>query len=95
MNDADRVKVMAVRNAEPNKLADFHPEFDDERLSDLLLHYKGRNFPETLSESEMESYEKYRRERLKRLVPKFMEEIEKVADDFVKEELLLYLQSLD
>ncbi|MBR2753667.1 exodeoxyribonuclease I [Candidatus Saccharibacteria bacterium] len=95
LNDADRVKVMAVRNAEPNKLVDFHPEFDDERLSDLLLHYKGRNFPETLSESEMESYEKYRRERLKRLVPKFMEEIKKVADDFVKEELLLYLQSLD
>ena len=94
LNDADRVKVAAVRNAEPNKLADFHPEFDDERLPELLLHYKGRNFPETLSEVEMEKYEQYRLKRLERQAPKFMEEIEKVTDDFVKEELLLYLQSL-
>ncbi|MDO4747299.1 MAG: exodeoxyribonuclease I [Candidatus Saccharibacteria bacterium] len=94
LNDVDRVKVAAVRNAEPSKLADFHPDFVDERLPELLLHYKGRNYPETLSESEAEAYEKYRTERLNRLAPKFMEEIEKVADDFVKQELLLYMQSL-
>lgn len=94
LNDRDRIKVSAVRNAEPRKLADFHPEFDDERLPELLLHYKGRNFPETLSESEAEAYEEYRRARLERQVPRFMAELEKVTDDFVKEELLLYMQSL-
>jgi exodeoxyribonuclease-1 len=94
LNDRDRIKVSAVRNAEPSKLTDFHPEFDDERLPELLLHYKGRNYPETLSDSEMEAYEKYRTERLKRLAPRFMAELEKVKDDFVKQELLLYMQSL-
>ena len=94
LNDSDRVKVSAVRNAEPNKLADFHPEFIDERLPELLLHYKGRNFPETLSESEAEKYEAYRQKRLERQAPKFMAELEKVQDDFVKNELLLYMQSL-
>lgn len=94
LNDTDRIKVSAVRNAETNKLADFHPEFIDERLPELLLHYKGRNYPETLSESEVEMYEKYRQERLNRQLPKFMKEIELVKDDFVKEELLLYIQSL-
>lgn len=94
LNDSDKVKVAAVRNAEPSKLADFHPDFIDERLPELLLHYKGRNFPECLSESEAAEYEKYRRARLERQAPKFMAEIEKVADDFVKEELMLYLQSL-
>ena len=94
LNDRDRIKVSAVRNAEPRKLADFHPEFDDERLPELLLHYKGRNFPETLSESEAEAYEEYRRARLERQVPRFMAELGKVTDDFVKEELLLYMQSL-
>ena len=64
LNDADRVKVSAVRNAEPSKLADFHPDFIDERLPELLLHYKGRNFPECLSEQELELYEKYRQTRL-------------------------------
>lgn len=94
LNDVDRIKVAAVRNAESSKLADFHPDFVDGRLPELLLHYKGRNFPESLSESEAEAYEKYRTERLNRLAPKFLEEIEKVTDDFVKDELLLYMQSL-
>lgn len=94
LNERDRIKVSAVRNAEPSKLTDFHPEFDDERLPELLLHYKGRNYPETLSDSEMEAYETYRTERLKRLAPRFMAELEQVKDDFVKQELLLYMQSL-
>lgn len=94
LNESDRVKVAAVRNAEPDRLADFHPEFIDERLPEMLLHYKGRNYPETLSEHEVEAYEQYRRARLERQAPKFMAELEKVEDDFLKEELLLYMQSL-
>lgn len=94
LNDKDRVKVEAVRNADKNKLADFHPEFDDERLPDLLLHYKGRNFPETLSEQEAEKWEAFRRARLERQLPRFLAELETVEDDFVKEELKLYLESL-
>ena len=94
LNDADRVKVSAVRNADANRLADFHPVFDDERLPELLLHYKGRNYPSALSESEMEKYETYRRNRLKRQAPKFMAELEKVSDGFIKEELTLWLSSV-
>lgn len=94
LNDADRVKVEAVRNAESDKLADFHPDFDDERLPELLLHYKGRNFPETLSEYEDGEWKKYRQARLKKQLPKFLEELEMVTDDFIKEELRLYLESL-
>jgi len=94
LNDKDRIKVEAVRNADPEKLADFHPEFDDERLPELLLHYKGRNFPNTLSEQEMEEWEKYCHARLERQLPKFLEELERVEDDFIKEELRLYLESL-
>lgn len=94
LNDTDKIKVSAIRNAKPNQLADFYPDFIDERLPELLLHYKGRNYPETLSESEAEEYESYRRERLNRQMPKFMAELEKVSDDFLREELMLYMQSL-
>ena len=94
LNDKDRVKVAAVRNAEPEKLADFHPEFDDERLPELLLHFKGRNYPQTLSEAETEKYEEYRHKRLEKQLPKFLAELENVQDDFIKEELRLYLESL-
>ena len=94
LSDADRVKVAAVRNADGNKLADFHPDFIDERLPELLLHYKGRNFPESLDAQEMEKWETYRRARLERQAPKFLAELAKVEDDFVRDELLLYYQSL-
>ena len=94
LNDTDRIKVAAVRNAEPAKLADFQPDFIDERLPELLLHYKGRNYPECLSEADAAKYEEYRRKRLERQAPNFMAEIEKVEDDYLKDELMLYLQSL-
>lgn len=96
LDEPDRVKVSAVRNAEVNKLADFHPEFHDERLAPLLLHYKGRNFPEALSETEAKEYVKYRHERLERQAPKFLAELERIYhhDEFIGEELKLYYESL-
>lgn len=96
LNDVDRVKMSAVRNADARGLADFHPDFHDPRLSELLLHYKGRNFPESLSEHEMEKWEEYRQKRLGRLAPRFMKELESVykKDGFIAEELKLYFESL-
>lgn len=96
LNDTDRVKVAAVRNADGKKLADFHPDFIDERLPELLLHYKGRNFPESLSEKEAEDWEKYRKARLEKYLPKFLEELNGIyeQDDFIAEELKLYLENI-
>ena len=96
LNDRDKVKVAAVRNAEPEKLADFHPEFDDARLPELLLHYKGRNYPECLSESEVIEWETYRKERLEREAPRFMKELQEVyaKGEFVAEELKLYFENV-
>ena len=96
LNDADRIKVAAVRNAAENKLADFHPDFVDERLQELLLHYKGRNFPQSLSESENKQWEEYRRARLNRLAPKFLKELEELykKDEYIGEELKLYFEDV-
>ncbi len=96
LDDADRVKVAAVRNADGNKLADFCPDFHDPRLPELLLHYKGRNFPESLSEAEAAKWEEYRRKRLERQAPKFLKELEEVykKDEFIAEELKLYFENV-
>ena len=90
------MKVAAVRNAEPMKLADFHPDFHDPRLSELLLHYKGRNYPETLDENEMLKWEEYRRQRIERQAPKFMSELQSNyrRDEYVAEELRLYFENI-
>ncbi|MBP5512662.1 exodeoxyribonuclease I [Candidatus Saccharibacteria bacterium] len=96
LDNTDRIKVAAVRNADGNKLADFHPDFHDPRLPDLLLHYKGRNFPESLSEIESKKWEEYRRARLERMAPKFLESLKKIytQDEFVAEELKLYFENV-
>ena len=96
INDADKIKVAAVRNADANKLADFHPDFHDPRLPELLLHYKGRNFPQSLSESETKKWEEYRRARLNRLAPRFLKELEENyhKDEYVGEELKLYFENI-
>ena len=96
LNDSDKTKINKVRMAGVNELADYHPDFIDERLPGLLLHYKGRNFPEALSDAEVTQWEEYRRARLERLAPKFLEELSKNydRDEFVGEELKLYFESL-
>lgn len=95
LNDRDRIRCEAVRNAKENELADFNPEFVDERLPELLLHYKAKNFPRTLTSDEEEKWQAYRHARLERQAPKFLLELEKVTDDYIKEELRLYYESLN
>lgn len=96
LDDSDRFKANTIRNAQPNQLADYHPDFIDERLPELLLHYKGRNFPETLSETESAKWQDFKKSRLARLAPRFLQELEKnyQRDTFVAEELKLYYESL-
>ncbi len=96
--DQDRVRCEAVRNADKNQLADFHPNFIDERLPELLLHYKARNFYDALTEDEQTKWEEYRRARLIHQSKAFLEDLEKQAndgmDDFLIEELKLWYESV-
>ena len=97
--DGDKLRVEAVRNADAKALADFHPEFQDERLPELLLHYKARNFSQSLSESEQTAWEAWRSARLKNQLPKFMAALQRIArsdtaDDFLLQELQLWLESV-
>lgn len=99
--DTDKIRIEAVRNADANKLADFNPSFIDERLSPLLLHYKARSFPSSLSESESVQWEQWRAERINKSLPEFMQSIQKIAaletDDnkqFILQELHLWAESI-
>lgn len=99
LDDSDRTRCAAVRRATINELADFHPDFHDPRLPDLLLHYKARNFAETLSESEHAEWEQYRMGRIKARQNSYIKAIQEIAaspnvDSYVLEELQLWYQSL-
>jgi exodeoxyribonuclease-1 len=97
--DNDRAKIRAVRAMDANDLADFHPNFSDERLPELLFRYKARQFPTSLSEDERANWEKYRTEKFQREIPKFMAALTRLSkspsvDDFLLQELQLWAESV-
>ena len=99
LDNTDKTRCDAVRRATINELADFHPDFHDPRLPDLLLHYKARNFAKTLSESEYRKWEEYRMQRIKARQNSYIKAIQDLAmqsnvDKYILEELQLWYQSL-
>ncbi|MBP5204855.1 exodeoxyribonuclease I, partial [Candidatus Saccharibacteria bacterium] len=110
LSKKDETLCNVIRNADEDRLADFCPEFEDERLPELLIHYKAKNFPKSLTDSEEKEWEKYRVDRLNRQLPEFTKEMEDMKaiidagktenergqkiDPFILEELTLWYQSL-
>ncbi len=100
LQDRDTLRVETVRNANEQALADYHPEFVDERLSPLLLHYKARNFPKTLAENEAHEWEAWRAGRLKAQLPAFLSSLDRIsknpgeAEAFLIQEMRLWCEAI-
>ncbi|HET8884690.1 MAG TPA: exodeoxyribonuclease I [Candidatus Saccharimonadales bacterium] len=101
VQDRDRLRIETVRNADARQLADFHPDFTDERLTPLLLHYKARNYPKSLSQDESHAWEEWRAQRINGQLPQFMKSLHKIAatnpDDnkqFILQEMQLWAESI-
>jgi len=101
VGDRDKLRIEAVRNASERELADFQPDFVDERLAPLLLHYKARNYPKTLGDDEARAWETWRTERIAHQLPGFMQSLERLSrtetDEsklFILQELQLWLESI-
>jgi exodeoxyribonuclease-1 len=101
VSDRDRLRVETVRNATERELVDFHPEFSDERLAPLLLHYKARNYPSSLNEDESLAWEKWRAAHVTAQLPQFTQSLQKLAlgeadekKQFVLQELQLWAESI-
>lgn len=97
----DTIGVEKVRTASEERLADLHPDFNDERLPGLLLHYKARNFPRTLAEDEVVAWDEWRGQRLARQLPGFVQRLHALAattedesKQFVLQELQLWAESI-
>jgi exodeoxyribonuclease-1 len=101
VGDRDRLRIEAVRNATERELADFHPDFADERLGPLLLHYKARNYPMSMSEDEARTWETWRAAYVGRQLPQFVASLNKLAHtttdeskQFILQELQLWAESI-
>lgn len=94
LTDKDRKPMLDIRSAGGEKLADFHPNFVDERLSKLLLHYKARNFPKSLSQTEVQEWEDWRSQRIKEQWPEFLEGLQKYSGQELSEDKAFILEEL-
>lgn len=65
-SDGDKRLFARVRSTGPAQLAALAGEFKDPRYPELLLRYRARNWPETLSAAERGAWDDYRRRRLTR-----------------------------
>lgn len=98
MNDKDKGRCGVVRSADATELADFHPQFADERLDELLFRYKARQFPDSLSETEHTKWEKFRSQKLQMLLPRYFDRLQQLqiagGDTYILEELQLWAESI-
>jgi exodeoxyribonuclease-1 len=64
IGNGDRRLLNDLRALKPAQLASARPGFQDPRLEEILFRYRARNFPEQLSEAEVERWEEHRAARL-------------------------------
>lgn len=89
--DSDKLRIEKVRTANQEELADLHPEFVDERLEQLLMHYKARNYPQALAEDEVLQWEAWRARRIQQALPSFFVRLQKLARQHATDDSTMYL----
>lgn len=97
----DKTKMQVLRASSSDGLKKFKPEFADKRLNDLLLRYKARNFPASLTASEREEWEILRASRLQAAAPEFARQLQESSakaksdnDQFLLQELQLWFENV-
>ncbi len=63
-SDADRQRMLQIRQAPADKLNLLKLNFSDARLDEMLFRYRARNFPNTLNADELADWQLYRQRRL-------------------------------
>ena len=80
----DRRTLNRLRTLAPEMLASEKVSFDDARLDEIFFRYRARNFPATLSQAEIERWERHRAERLfegsGRTLESYMSEIDTLSE---------------
>ncbi|WP_213997271.1 exodeoxyribonuclease I [Arsukibacterium sp.] len=64
ISDADKQKMQQLHQLTPEQLAVSAPVFGDDRLNNLLFLFRARNYPQSLSDSEQQKWQRYRTDKL-------------------------------
>jgi exodeoxyribonuclease-1 len=72
LGTGDKATATKIRTATPAQLAALQPHFTDDRLPELFLRYKARNYPDALTDADRTAWEAYRSNRLQQDWPAFV-----------------------
>ncbi len=88
----------SVRYASSDELASLQANFSDPRLTTLLFRYKARNYPQTLTEQEIQDWEDYRQTRLLHkdggasiTLDEFEQELQNLATEYAEDESKMHI----
>jgi len=93
-SDKDRRVMQKVRRAKPEDLSAGNFSFEDDRLKNLLVLYKARNYPKKLSDDERSVWEAFRITRLQKQWPGYMQRLQELAGSGLSEEKLYLIEEL-
>ncbi|MEM7363193.1 MAG: exodeoxyribonuclease I [Pseudomonadota bacterium] len=99
-SDGDRAKMQELRGMDPTTLAVGTPPFDDPRVPEMVLRYRARNFPETLSTEDLSRWDDYRThqfgtdDRLQNAIADTEHRLQDAPNDALSD-LLGYLKALE
>lgn len=68
-SESDRSVMNELQRVSPGGLPDFANRFQDDRLEEMLLRYRGRNYPQTLDHADLHRWRGYLQERIGSLLP--------------------------
>lgn len=102
IHDRDKLRCQAIRNMTKADIKTYKPEFQDQRLADMYVRYKARNFSNQLSGEERSQYEDWRRQYLLSRAPQFMNELSKQVSrsdldseqQYILDELKLWFEAI-
>ena len=96
----DKAIMSEIQAAKPESLAAYGAHFNDSRLSEMLLRYRARNFPESLSEDDRDYWKSYRSTKqmaengLQAQLTRFEQLKSQGHDDVCLQDLQTYLLSI-
>ncbi|WP_439290761.1 exodeoxyribonuclease I [Lonepinella koalarum] len=87
----DRNNQHILRELTPEQLANHGLTFEDNRVEQLLFHYRARHFFKTLNRGEQLQWERYRRRKLEKTAVNFEQKMQNLIEEYSNDEEKLQL----
>lgn len=81
-SDADKNNMAILRTLNPDELAAHGLAFADNRVAELLFHYRARHYPQTLSKAEQTRWQKYCNQQIDAKAEVFEQALNRCAEQY-------------